>query len=1112
MRVRLLGPVEIEVEGARVGVGGPRAQAVLAVLAVRAGEVVTADWLIDQLWGERPPRAARVSLQTYVSRLRGILAPATEHLLPRHPLGYSIDPAVAEVDARRFLRLSEQGRAAAAGGHWVDALQSIRSAGDLWRGMPFTGIDGVPALHTERHRLAELRRENRFTELHAVLEVNGPSDVVGPLRELVDAHRWDERGWLLLMLALYRAGRQSEALEVAATARRLLVEEQGLDPSPALGLLERKILTHDPALEPQTRTSIRLQGWLDGLATPLIGRGTELAELLDQWSGVEDDRRSALVLVQGEPGVGKSHLVARLAGKVEARGAAVLVGRCFDEPRLPLQPWSDLIPGTAGQWPDPATRHTGGESMIDIWEVAAHRLFTAVTERFRTTLESGPTLMVAEDIHWAGVAALRLLEHVVSRCANGPLLVVATARSSGGFMPAAAQGALSELSARLRPHIVRLGGLSASDLQPMLASHGHQVSAADATSVWERTGGVPLLAMEALRGGDGVLAARLARISKIAAGLAELLAVAGDRCPLAILSAASGLDEDALGAAFDELIAAGLVRAASGAEICYEFAHALYREALDARLPDLRRVALSRRLLTASDRIPSQLLPSALARHARTVSRSGAPEDISRARDECRRAGDWSTRCHEHHEAARWLHGAIELAGRAGSSDTLVAELTLAHGLACRRAGLPQAREAFLRAAALARSTADHALLARSGIGWSRGYFSQAGTVDTDFVAILREALQQPHELPAGLRARAMAALAAELTWAEEGDQRFELADAALAIARSTNDTATVAEVLRIRHLTVAAIDTSAVRRRDTVELMELSSGLDDIGLRFAALFHRTGPAIADGDIGLIEQLLGEVGQIADVLRQPALLWNTGWSRASLLLWQGALPVAEKLAQESFEQGVAAGHQAEALAFFSAQLLEIRRLQGRLEELAPMLESVPPGLLDGFTVARYLCASGRFDAAQAHLTGLELDAGHLRLRRDLLERPSLDNLAFLAARLHRRELAAAVHDRLEPLADTFGHVVVAHPVGHHWLGMLALVLERPAEAIAHLQRATDRHAELKLPLLEAESHLELARAHEAHGDATAAAEARAAARCLAASQGAAGLVAEASRS
>ncbi|HET9256520.1 MAG TPA: BTAD domain-containing putative transcriptional regulator [Pseudonocardiaceae bacterium] len=1112
MRLRLLGPVELECDGTPVSVGGPRAQAVLAVLAVRADEIVTADWLVDQLWGERPPRTARVSLQTYVSRLRGISAPVTERLLPRHPRGYLVDGAAAEIDARRFTRLSEQGRAAASERHWPEALRDIRGARDLWRGIPFTGIDGVPALSAERHRLAELRTENRFTESQALLEVKGPADVIGPLRELVDAHRWDERGWRLLMLALYRAGRQTEALEIAATARRLLIEEQGLDPSPALAQLEHQILVHDPALAPRASAPIRSRGWLDNLATPLIGRDRELAELRERWARVNRDQRSQLVLVEGEPGVGKSHLVTHLAEDAAAAGATVLVGRCFDEPRLPLQPWPDLVPEAASRWPGPTAEPGEGQSMIDIWEVAAHRLFAAITQRFAAALESGPALMVAEDLHWAGVAALRLLGHVLASCASNPLLAVATVRSSAAGMPAAARGAFGELCARTRPHTLKLGGLEEADLRPMLASHGHHVSAGEAAAVWERTGGVPLLAMEALRGGQGILAARLGQVSGTASGLAELLAVAGDRCPFPVLRNASRLDDEALCAAFDELISAGLVSAAPGVVICHEFTHALYREAIDAQLPELRRVAISRRLLAAGAGLPAQVPPSALARHAVTVARSGIPDDLARARDECQRAGASATSCHEHHEAARWVAEAIALAGQAGTSSIPVAELELAHGLACRRAGLPGARESFLRAAARARTAGDRRLLARIGLGWSRGFFSQVGTVDADFVTVLREALQPPGELPASLRARAMAALAAELTWADDGDERFALAERALETARASGDAATLAHVLRTRHLTVAAADTLAIRRREAAELLEIAGRSDDVGLRFEALFHRCGPAIEDGELGLLERLLGEAGQIADVLRQPALQWNVGWSRASLLLWQGALPAAEKLAQESFELGDAAGHHAEAMAFFGGQLLEIRRLQGRLGELAPMLLTVPAAAPDGFAVARYLCAAGHIEAAAARLDRVTIEHGRLRLRRDLLERPSLDNLAFLAARLNRPELAAAVGAQLEPLAGTFGHGVVAHPIGHHWLGVLALARARPAEAIGHLRAAVARHTELELPLLEAESRLELARAHEARGDATAAAEARASAGDLAAGLGAAGLVAEPSRS
>jgi tetratricopeptide (TPR) repeat protein len=403
-------------------------------------------------------------------------------------------------------------------------------------------------------------------------------------------------------------------------------------------------------------------------------------------------------------------------------------------------------------------------------------------------------------------------------------------------------------------------------------------------------------------------------------------------------------------------------------------------------------------------------------------------------------------------------------------------------------------------------------LLARVGLAWSRGFFSQTGQVDTTFVAVLREALDRPAELPLALRARATAALAAELTWAPDGDERFALSDTALALARSADDPSVLAAVLAARNLTVAAADTLDARRADTSELLDLVSGIDDTGLRFDALFHRCGPAIEDGDVDLIERLLAEAGQMADELRQPALQWTIGWSRASLLLWQGALAPAEKLATESAESGAAAGHASEAAMFLGRQVLEIRRLQGRLDELGPVLGAVPLGTPTAVSVARYLLDAGRADAAVAHLDSAGvLRDGRLVLRRDMLERPSLDELAHIAARLGRRDIADAVRARLAPLAGTFGHGVVAHPVGHHWLGVSARAAGMPEEALAHLRRAVAVHAELELPVMEAESRLELATAYEELGERDAAAEERAAARRIATAHGAAGLVAQADR-
>lgn len=608
MDVRLLGPVELEVGGIGFGVGGPRAQAVLALLVVRAGEVVTADWLIDQLWGEHPPRAARVALQSYVSRLRGLAVPDTERLLPRHRSGYFLDTSVTGVDAQQFIRLSEQGRDLAAGGRWREALESLRSARALWHGVPFTGIDEVPALTAERARLEEMGVETRFSELEAALEIVGPSDVVGSLRELVNTYPWNERGWRLLMLALYRAGRQTEALRAAARARHLLTEEQGLEPSRDLAELEHQILTHHRALKPSAPAPITLRGRLTTTSERLIGRERELAELLAEWETSSRCRQARLVLVEGEPGVGKSHLVAELARNVEARGGTVLAGRCLDEPRLPLQPWSDLIPDISS---DSAARAPVAE-----WKVCAHRLFSAITGQFLEVLRSGVTLLVTEDLHWADVAALRLLDRLLTCCADLPLLVVATVRSTASGMLPPARGALGELSTRVQPHTIHLRGLGPPDLCAMLAGRGLSVSAAEANSIWLRTGGVPLLAVEALRGGDRVLDARFARVSDTAVTTADLLAMAGDPAPLALLHAASGLDDETLAAALEELIAAGVVRAAHGTVIAFEFCHPLYREVIEGQLSDLRRLLLSRRLLAAADVVPDVVLPSIAARHS----------------------------------------------------------------------------------------------------------------------------------------------------------------------------------------------------------------------------------------------------------------------------------------------------------------------------------------------------------------------------------------------------------------------------------------------------------------------------------------------------------------
>jgi DNA-binding SARP family transcriptional activator len=253
VEIRLLGQVGVRVAGGEVAVGGRQAQTLLALLASRADEVVTVDWLIDQLWLDRPPRTARATVQSNVSRLRGAVGSTGRRLLRRRCSGYLLELASAEVDIRRFEELSGRGREHAAAGRWLDALTDLRAALAVWRGTPFTAIDDVPALDAERARLEELQAETRLCELEATLRTGRPDIVIDPLRRFTDERPWDERPWQLLMLALYRAGRQTEALKAGAGVRRLLIDAQGLDPSPALVELERAILNHDAELEAGTR-------------------------------------------------------------------------------------------------------------------------------------------------------------------------------------------------------------------------------------------------------------------------------------------------------------------------------------------------------------------------------------------------------------------------------------------------------------------------------------------------------------------------------------------------------------------------------------------------------------------------------------------------------------------------------------------------------------------------------------------------------------------------------------------------------------------------------------------------------------------------------------------
>jgi DNA-binding SARP family transcriptional activator len=240
---RLLGPLEAEQGGKPVSIGGQKQRAVLALLLLRAGEVVSSDRLIEDLWGENPPRTAATSLQNAVSQLRKALG--AETLMTRAP-GYLVDIDKDQVDAHRFERLVRRAR----GEDPEPRARLLREALELWRGPALADFTYESFAQGEIKRLEDLQLAALEERIDAELELGRAAELVGELEALVDQNPLRERLRGQLMLALYRSGRQAEALQAYQQARQVLVDELGIEPSPALQQLHGAVLRQESGLQP----------------------------------------------------------------------------------------------------------------------------------------------------------------------------------------------------------------------------------------------------------------------------------------------------------------------------------------------------------------------------------------------------------------------------------------------------------------------------------------------------------------------------------------------------------------------------------------------------------------------------------------------------------------------------------------------------------------------------------------------------------------------------------------------------------------------------------------------------------------------------------------------
>ena len=304
--VRLLGPVQVVRAGREAGLGGPRPRAVLALLVLEAGRVVPAGRLIEEVWRASPPPGAAKTLRSYVSRLRSLLAP--DAALVARGGGYvlNLDPDV--VDAARFEQLVAAGQAALSRGEAAAAGNRFREALGLWRGRALADVCEVEPLAREAARLEELRLVAVEGRIEADIELGLHAEVTGELEGLVREDPLRERLWRLLVLALYRAERQADALAAYRRAHDLLATELGLEPGEELRRLEQAVLRQEvPAAAPPARHN------LPAPLTSFLGREQDLArveELLGQ---------ARLVTLTGTGGTGKTRLALEAGVRVAGR-------------------------------------------------------------------------------------------------------------------------------------------------------------------------------------------------------------------------------------------------------------------------------------------------------------------------------------------------------------------------------------------------------------------------------------------------------------------------------------------------------------------------------------------------------------------------------------------------------------------------------------------------------------------------------------------------------------------------------------------------------------------------------------------------------------------------
>ena len=1121
MEFRILGPLEVEDDGRAVELGGTRQRALLAILLLRRGRLVSAGRLVEELYGAEPPATAAKSLQAHVSRLRKALSPADR--VESRAGGYALRLEAGELDADRFEATHQAGRDALAEGRPHDAAAAFAEALALWRGPPLADLGYEDFAQGELARLEELHLSCLEDRIDADLALGQNGRAIADLEPLISSHPLRERLRSQFILALYRSGRQSEALEAYRSARAALIDELGIEPGRAMRDLHRAILRQDPALDAPA-----------GAAPPapapssFVGREPEIAELV---AGLDDAfaGRGQLFLLAGEPGIGKSRLAEELAVQARMRGARVLVGRSWEAGGAPAYwPWVQSLRAYVSALEPDALRAQLGDGAADLAQMlpelrhlipdlpappaaedegARFRLFDATARFLRNASREQPLVLVLDDLHAADEPSLLLLRFIGRELDGSRLVVVGAYRNVDPALRDPLVTTLSELGREPVTHRIDVGGLSEEAIASYIALEtGTEPAASAVTEIQAETEGNPLFVVEVVRllAAEGrlddtdrplripprvqeAIGSRVRRLSKACHRTLVLASVLGRDFTIDALDHMSELPRDELFDAVDEGITERVVAEGPGASGRFRFAHVLIRDVLYDELTPAQRMRLHQRAGAALEQLYGHGLEPHLAELAHHFERAAPAGDTGRAIDYARRAGDRAAKQLAFEEAARLYETALALT----SGDDGRSELLLALGDARARAGdTPASKRAFREAAELAERLELPDQLARAALGYGGRLVWDVSRDDSSVVPMLERALAAIGEEETPLRVRLLARLAG----GPLRDSSFSplrkaaLAREALDIARRLGDPSTLAYALvgyTQANLSPDNADEDIELSRELVvvaleagEKERAFEGREDVMLRLLSLGDRPGATVE----------FEAISTLAEELRQPAQEWVVLVYRGLWALLDGRFGDAEA----HIAQALAAGERAQswnAAVSHGLQLYALRRAQGRLADAEAMIRG-SAGRYPTYTVWRCVLVDtvaqlGHEAEARAELQSLALD-DFASLPFDEEWLVSMTILADAVTTLGEVDLA----ERLYRLLHRHAHrVAVSYPeicTGSvaRSLANLAATLERWEVAEHHFEGALEMNERIGARPLLARTQFELARMLRVRGAPT----------------------------